>query len=182
MNLSRHYPQKRKNHFLKLLPLVFFNTIQDLQNQINKKNSIYYQLFLPNLSIIQSNTKYLNNIIFPQISNTFVEIIQKIIWRIKYGKKRIYEILEGFYIYNMKQEEKVKRIIRSLYLKKLFENCPVDLLEKYGKIWTIKLFNSIILGDKGFYTQYTNSTLNKVEFLTEDDWNKRDLALNIVFS
>ena len=37
--------QKKKEPYLKLLPLVFFNTIQDLQNQINKKNSIYYQFF-----------------------------------------------------------------------------------------------------------------------------------------
>jgi len=41
--------------------------------------------------------------------------------------------LEGFFINNMKQEEKKKRIIRSLCLIKLVENCPVYLLEQYMK-------------------------------------------------
>jgi hypothetical protein len=43
----------------------------------------------------------------------------------------------------MKQEEKVKRIIRSFYLTKSFENCPVDLLEKYMKFKWDNIMNFI---------------------------------------
>ena len=69
--------QKKKEPYLKLLPLVFFNTIQDLLNQINKKNSIYYQFFLPILSIFQSIAKYLNNIIFPQFQILMLKLSKK---------------------------------------------------------------------------------------------------------
>lgn len=41
----------------------------------------------------------------------------------------------------------------------------------------------LILGDKRLFTQYTNTTLYKViDYLTEDDWNKRKLELNNIFS
>jgi len=200
---------KEKEPCLKLLSLVFFNPIQDLQNQINKKNSIYYQFLSPILSIIQSITKDSNNIIFPQIANTYAEIVQNIMpTDISYAteelnveEKRAYEMLQGFCIYNMKQEEKANRIIGSLCLTKLVENCPVVLQEQYMKfIWDnimnfidtknytakYELLNcliSLILGAEGLFTQYANATLYKVlDFLTEDDWNKRKLALNVIYT
>ena len=200
---------KEKEPCLKLLSLVFFNPIQDLQNQNNKKNSIYYQFLSPILSIIQSITKDSNNIIFPQIANTYAEIVQNIMpTDISYAteelnmeEKRAYEMLQGFCIYNMKQEEKANRIIGSLCLTKLVENCPVVLQEQYMKfIWEnimnfidtknytakYELLNcliSLILGAEGLFTQYANATLYKVlDFLTEDDWNKRKLALNVIYT
>ena len=200
---------KEKEPCLKLLSLVFFNPIQDLQNQNNKKNSIYYQFLSPILSIIQSITKDSNNIIFPQIANTYAEIVQNIMpTDISYAteelnmeEKRAYEMLQGFCIYNMKQEEKANRIIGSLCLTKLVENCPVVLQEQYMKfIWDnimnfidtknytakYELLNcliSLILGAEGLFTQYANATLYKVlDFLTEDDWNKRKLALNVIYT
>ena len=200
---------KEKEPCLKLLSLVFFNPIQDLPNQNNKKNSIYYQFLSPILSIIQSITKDSNNIIFPQIANTYAEIVQNIMpTDISYAteelnmeEKRAYEMLQGFCIYNMKQEEKANRIIGSLCLTKLVENCPVVLQEQYMKfIWDnimnfidtknytakYELLNcliSLILGAEGLFTQYANATLYKVlDFLTEDDWNKRKLALNVIYT
>lgn len=116
-------------------------------------------------------------------------------------EKRAYEMLQGFCIYNMKQEEKANRIIGSLCLTKLVENCPVVLQEQYMKfIWEnimnfidtknytakYELLNcliSLILGAEGLFTQYANATLYKVlDFLTEDDWNKRKLALNVIYT
>ena len=200
---------KEKEPCLKLLSLIFFNPIQDMQNQINKKNSIYYQFLSPILSIIQSITKDSNNIIFPQIANTYAEIVQNIMpTDISYAteelnmeEKRAYEMLQGFCIYNMKQEEKANRIIGSLCLTKLVENCPVVLQEQYMKfIWDnimnfidtknytakYELLNcliSLILGAEGLFTQYANATLYKVlDFLAEDDWNKRKLALNVIYT
>ena len=200
---------KEKEPCLKLLSLVFFNPIQDPQNQTNKKNSIYYQFLSPILSVIQSITKDSNNIIFPQIANTYAEIVQNIMpTDISYAteelnmeEKRAYEMLQGFCIYNMKQEEKANRIIGSLCLTKLVENCPVVLQEQYMKfIWDnimnfidtknytakYELLNcliSLILGAEGLFTQFANATLYKVlDFLAEDDWNKRKLALNVIYT
>lgn len=200
---------KEKEPCLKLLSLVFFNPLQDQLNQNNKKNSIYYQFLSPILSIIQSITKDSNNIIFPQIANTYAEIVQNIMpTDISYAteeldmeEKRAYEMLQGFCIYNMKQEEKANRIIGSLCLTKLVENCPVVLQDQYMKfIWDnimnfidtknytakYELLNcliSLILGAEGLFAQFANATLYKVlDFLTEDDWNKRKLALNVIYT
>ena len=58
-------------------------------------------------------------------------------------EKRAYELLQGFFIYNMKQEEKSNRIIESLCLTKLVENYSIVLQQHYMKfIWDI-LFNFI---------------------------------------
>ena len=45
-------------------------------------------------------------------------------------ERNAYEMLQGFCIYNMKQEEKANRIIGSLCLTKLVENCPIVLQDK----------------------------------------------------
>ena len=100
---------------------------------------------------------------------------------------------------NMKQEEKANRLIGSLCLTKLVENCPIVLQEQYMKfIWDniitfietknytakYELLNcliSLILGAEGLFAPFANATLYKVlDFLTEDDWNKRKLALNVI--
>ena len=41
----------------------------------------------------------------------------------------------------------------------------------------------LILGAEGLFAQYANATLYKIlDFLTEDDWNKRKLALNVIYT
>ena len=116
-------------------------------------------------------------------------------------ERKGYELLQGFCIYNMKQEEKANRIIGSLCLTKLVENCPVVLQEKYMKfIWDniitfieiknyaakYELLNcliSLILGAENLFIPYANATLYKVlDFLSEDDSNKRKLALNVIYT
>ena len=203
-------PPKEKEPCLKLLSLVFFDPVQSSQNfQNNKKKTIYYQYLSSVLSIIQAITKDSNNSIFPAIANTYAEIVQNLMptdisfasEELNMEEKRAYEMLQGFCIYNMKQEEKANRIIGSLCLTKLVENCPIVLQEHYMQfIWDniinfiemknytakYELLNcliSLILGAEGLFAQYANSTLYKVlDFLTEDDWNKRKLALNVIYT
>ena len=202
-------PPKEKEPCLKLLSLIFFDPISASQNSPNKKKTIYFQYISSVLSIIQSLTKDSNNSIFPSIANTYAEIVQNtmptdIIYAsedLDMEERRGYEMLQGFCIYNMKQEEKANRIIGSLCLTKLVENCPIVLQEQYMKfIWDniitfidtknytakYELLNcliSLILGAEGLFAPFANSTLYKVlDFLTEDDWNKRKLALNVIYT
>ena len=202
-------PPKEKEPCLKLLSLVFFDPVSASQNSLNKKKTIYFQYLSSVLSIIQSLTKDSNNSIFPSIANTYAEIVQNtmptdILYaseELDMEEKRAYEMLQGFCIYNMKQEEKANKIIGSLCLTKLVENCPIVLQEQYMKfIWDniitfieiknysakYELLNcliSLILGAEGLFSQYANATLYKVlDFLTEDDWNKRKLALNVIYT
>ncbi len=203
-------PPKEKEPCLKLLSLIFFDPIQNTQSSPdNRKNTIYYQYLSSVLSIIQSITKDSNNSIFPAIANTYAEIVQNVMptdisfasEELNMEEKRAYEMLQGFCIYNMKLEEKSNRIIGSLCLTKLVENCPIVLQEHYMKfIWDniinfietknytakYELLNcliSLILGAEGLFAQYANATLYKVlDFLTEDDWNKRKLALNVIYT
>ena len=116
-------------------------------------------------------------------------------------ERKAYETLQGFCLYNMKQEEKVNRIVGSLCLTKLVENCPVVLQEKYMKlIWEniihliemknytakYELLNcliSLILGAENLFMPFANTTLYKVlDFLSEEDSNKRKLALNVIYT
>ena len=202
-------PPKEKEPCLKLLSLVFFDPISASQNTPNKKKTIYFQYLSSVLSIIQSLTKDSNNTIFSSIANTYAEIVQNIMptdilyasEELDMEEKRGYEMLQGFCIYNMKQEEKANRLIGSLCLTKLVENCPIVLQEQYMKfIWDniitfietknytakYELLNcliSLILGAEGLFAPFANATLYKVlDFLTEDDWNKRKLALNVIYT
>ncbi len=202
-------PPKEKEPCLKLLSLVFFDPISASQNTPTKKKTIYFQYLSSVLSIIQSLAKDSNNSIFNSIANTYAEIVQNIMptdilyasEELDMEEKRAYEMLQGFCIYNMKQEEKANRIIGSLCLTKLVENCPIVLQEQYMKfIWDnilmfidiknysakYELLNcliSLILGAEGLFSPFATATLYKVlDFLTEDDWNKRKLALNVIYT
>ena len=176
---------------------------------IPKKKTIYFQYLSSVLSIIQNIIVDKNNTIFGSIANTYAEIVQNLMpTDINYAledldmeERKGYEILQGFCIYNMKQEEKANRIVGSLCLTKLVENCPVVLQEKYMKfIWEniisfiemknytakYELLNcliSLILGAENLFIPYANTTLYKVlDFLSEDDSNKKKLALNVIYT
>ena len=200
-------PPKEKEPTLSLLSLIFFDPMADPQSP--KKKTIYFQYLSLVLSIIQSITSDKNNSIFGQIANTYAEIVQNIMpTNINYALEDIdmeerkgYEMLQGFCIYNMKQEEKANRIVGSLCLTKLVENCPVVLQDKYMKfIWEniinfletknytakYELLNcliSLILGAENLFMPFANTTLYKVlDFLSEDDSNKKKLALNVIYT
>ena len=201
---------KEKEPYLKLLSLIFFNpnqpTTENTSPEINPNNYTYLS---PVLNIIQTLVKDANNTLFPMIANTYADIVQYIMptdinvskKELKQEVKRAYEILQGFCIYNMKCEEKANRIIGSLCLTKLVENCPIVLQTQYTKfIWDNisyfidkKNFNakyellncliSLILGAESLFCPYANVTLYKVlDFLTDSDWLKRKLALNVIYT
>ena len=200
-------PPKEKEPTLNLLSLIFYDPVSNPQNP--KKKTIYFQYLSFVLSIIQTITSDKNNSIFAQIANTYAEIVQNIMpTDINYALEDIdmeerkgYEMLQGFCLYNMKQEEKANRIVGSLCLTKLVENCPIVLQDKYMKlIWEniinylemknytakYELLNcliSLILGAENLFVPYANNTLYKVlDFLSDDDSNKRKLALNVIYT
>ncbi len=193
---------KEKEPNLKLLSLIFYT--EDLFNK-----EIYFQYLSPVLSIIQVLIKDSNSSIFPQISETYANIVQNLMPtdieatndELEPNEKRAYELLQGFCIYNMKFDDKNNKILGSLCLTKLVENCPIVLKPNYLKfIWENlinfidkKNFNakheilncliSLILGAEDLFNPYANVTLYKVlDFLTENDWLKRKLALNIIYT
>ena len=193
---------KQKDIAIKLLSLLFYN------NNPNSK-SMYYIYISPILSILQTVIKDTFSSLFPSIANCYAEIVQytmrtdleSSLNTMDMEEKKSYEILQGFCIYNMKYEEKANKICGSLCLTKLVENCPIVLQSNYLKfIWEniinfidkknfcakYELLNcliSLILGAETLFKPYANVTLFKVmEFLTDNDWLKRKLALNVIYT
>ena len=92
-------------------------------------------------------------------------------------EKKAYEIIQGFCIYNIKYDDKSNRIVGSLCLTKLVENCPIILQSQYTKfIWNNinnfidkKYFNakveflncliSLILGTENLFCPYAKVIL-----------------------
>ena len=207
-----------KEPYLKLLSLIFYNPNQQEQedddenningNSLNNKN-IYYIYLSPVLNILQTLIKEQNSELFPSISNIYAEIVQNILPTdisastrvLNPEEKKAYEIVQGFCIYNMKCDDKSNKVMGSLCLTKLVENCPIVLQSQYTKfIWDNiinfidkKNFNakyellncliSLILGTENLFCPYANVTLYKVlDFLTDNDWLKRKLALNVIYT
>ena len=204
---------KEKEPYLKLLSLIFFypNNQQEEETngnpQINK--NLYYIYLSPVLNIIQTIINEQHSDLFPTISNIYAEIVQYVMpndisastRKLNPDEKKAYEILQGFCIYNMKYDDKSNRIVGSLCLTRLVENCPIVLQSQYTKfIWDninnfidkknfnakIELLNcliSLILGTENLFSPYANVTLYKVlDFLTDNDWLKRKLALNVIYT
>ena len=204
-----------KEPYLKLLSLIFYNPNQQEQEEeetnsnslINK--DVYYIYLSPVLNVIQLLINEQNTELFPSISNIYAEIVQNVLptdisastRKLNMEEKKAYEILQGFCIYNMKYDDKSNRIVGSLCLTKLVENCPIVLQSQYTKfIWDNinnfidkKNFNakyellncliSLILGTENLFCPYANVTLYKVlDFLTDNDWLKRKLALNVIYT
>ncbi len=197
---------KEKEPTLKLLSLFFS---QDNSPNEYEEKQIYYPYLSPILSILQSLMKEQNNCIFSSIANCYAEIVQNLMptniessnIELENDEKKIFEMLQGFCIYNMKCDDKSNKILGSLCLTKLVENCPIVLQPQYLKyIWENiisfidkKNFNakyellncliSLILGAENLFSQYANVTLYKVlDFLTDTDWLKRKLALNVIYT
>ena len=197
---------KEKDPCLKLLSLIFYSPSND-EESIDAK--IYFPYLSPVLTTLQNLIKDSNSLIFPTISNIFAEIVQNIMptdieasnIELDQEEKTAYEMMQGFCIYNMKYDDKSNRIVGSLCLTKLVENCPVVLQKQYMKlIWEVimnlidkKNFNakyellncliSLILGAENLFTPYAHNTLYKVlDFLADTDWLKRKLALNVIYT
>ena len=170
---------------------------------------IYLPYLNPILSIIQSliiekSIKFLS-----QIPEIFMKIVQNltpddITASNKYLKdyeKKIYDILQNFCFYNLKNEQKINQVIGSLCLTKLVENCPYVLKDEYIQIiideilLQLSLENfeakqellncliSLILGAENLFKPYAKIVFNKIiDFLTNDNWIERKLSLNIIYT
>jgi len=198
---------KEKDPCVKLLSLIFYSPSTDEEDSFDLK--IYYPYLSPVLSILQNLIKDTNSSIFPTISNIFAEIVQNIMptdieasnIELDQDEKTSYEMLQGFCFYNMKCDDKSNRVVGSLCLTKLVENCPIVLQKHYMKIiWEVimslidkKNFNakyellncliSLILGAENLFAPYAHSSLYKVlDFLADTDWLKRKLALNVIYT
>ena len=207
---------KEKEPYLKLLSLFFYNpnNTENLNQDPNGFNSlisksIYYIYISPVLNILQTFINEQNSILYASIANVYADIIQYTMptdisistKQLNPEEKKAYDILQGFCIYNMKYDEKSNKIVGSLCLTKLVENCPIVLQPQYTKfIWDninnfidkknfsakTELLNcliSLILGTENLFCPYANVTLYKVlDFLTDNDWLKRKLALNVIYT
>ena len=197
---------KEKDPCIKLLSLIFYSPSNE-EESIDSK--IYFPYLSPVLTTLQNLIKDSNSTIFPTIANVFAEIVQNIMptdieasnVELDQEEKTAYEMMQGFCIYNMKYDDKSNRIVGSLCLTKLVENCPVVLQKQYMKlIWEVimnlidkKNFNakyellncliSLILGAENLFSPYAHNTLYKVlDFLADTDWFKRKLALNVIYT
>ena len=134
---------KEKDPCIKLLSLIFYSPSNEDESFDTK---VYYPFLSPVLSILQNLIRDTNSPIFPTISNIFAEIVQNIMptdieasnIELDEEEKTAYEMLQGFCIYNMKYDDKSNRIVGSLCLTKLVENCPIVLQQQYMKlIWEV---------------------------------------------
>ena len=198
---------KEKDPCVKLLSLIFYSPSTDEDDSFDLK--IYYPFLSPVLSILQNLIKDTNSPIFPTISNIYAEIVQNVMptdievsnIELDQDEKTAYEMLQGFCFYNMKCDDKSNRVVGSLCLTKLVENCPIVLQKQYMKIiWEVimslidkknynakyELLNcliSLILGAENLFAPYAHSSLYKVlDFLADTDWLKRKLALNVIYT
>ena len=191
---------KEKDPCIKLLSLIFYSPSNE-EESVDAK--IYFPYLSPVLTTLQNLIKDSNSPIFSTIANIFAEIVQNIMptdieasnVELDQEEKTAYEMMQGFCIYNMKYDDKSNRIVGSLCLTKLVENCPVVLQKQYMKlIWEVimnliakyELLNcliSLILGAENLFTPYAHNTLYKVlDFLADTDWLKRKLALNVIYT
>ena len=179
------------------------------KNSYNSSFQIYLSYLNPVLSIIQSliiekNIDFLNKIpeLFTKIvHNLTPDDINASNKLLTDDEIKIYEILQNFCFYNLKFSEKINQIIGSLCLTKLVENCPYVLKNEYMKIIIDNILSllsledfkakhellncliSLILGAEKIFVPYAKIVFNKIiEFLTNDDWIQRKLALNIIYT
>ena len=188
----------------KLYPLIFsFNP---------KSSYSYIDYFLTSLqsSISEDNSQdfpYLSKIFTEVITSFFSEakknknIIRRTYVLDENKKNKLYEKLLNFCINNIKENEKIEQSFGCLLLTEFIENCPlVKDVKNFGNIFNIiselledRWFESkldllnctislIFVGEKNF-KPYANACLFKIlDFLTDKEWKKRKLAVNIVYT
>ena len=196
-------PPEEKPPYLHLLSLFFAN--QSSHDSLK----VYFPYISPILSILQSLIIESNSEIFSHISQTFAEIVQYLMpndisasdKELNSEEKGSYEALQSFCIINIKIEQNFNRIIGSLCLTKLVENCPFVLKNNYmkyildniienlskdnfnAKYELLNCLISLILGAESLFCPFANVTLYKVlDFLTDPDWLKRKLSLNVIYT
>ena len=192
-----------KPPYINLLSLFFFN--KSAPNHLK----IYYPYLSPILSILQTQVVDSNSEIFAEISDTYGKIVQSLMPNdinatnkiLDFEEKELYEALQNFCIINLKIEQDINGIIGSICLTKLVENCPFVLKNNYmknildnildniskesfkSKNELLNCLISLILGAESSFCSYAKITLYKIlDFLTDKDWLKRKLALNVIYT
>ena len=187
-----------------LYPLVFaFNP---------KSSYFYMDYFLTSLQISASSDKNINEFpflsaIFAEVIKAFFSndnnkflINKKMILELN-KKNKLYEKILNFCNNNIKSNEKTKQSFGCLLLTEFVEKC--DLIKEENNIENIFKLLSEYLEDHWFeckldllncalsliftvgkkFKPYANTCLFKIlDFFTDEDWMKRKLAVNIVYT
>lgn len=156
-------------------------------------------LGLLNLTIIEENNKFSTN-----LADSFGCIVLNC-WKqtitSEEDKREAYNNLQNFCLNNLNQESKYSQVCGSLCLSRLIENCPLILsknnmkciwenimnfLEKSNFLATSELLDtliSLIFAVENMFKPYATITLYKVlDFITDNDWIKRKLAIDIIYT
>ena len=156
-------------------------------------------LGLLNQTIIEENNKFSSN-----VADSFGCIVLNC-WKqtiiSEEDKREAYENLQNFCFNNLKQDYKYAQVCGSLCLSRLIENCPLILsknnmkciwenimnfLEKTNFSATSELLDtliSLIFAVENLFKPYATITLYKVlDYITDNDWIKRKLAIDIIYT
>ncbi len=194
--------KQNKKDLLKLLPLFAM-----CSNDFSVLSSSFISKIL---TVVQSQIRLEQNSLFGIISAVYSEIVESLflkdatlIQRVTVDKSinDMYELVQGFCIYNIKQEEKAFNIVGSLCLNVLIQTCPLILqncylnylwknillhLEKINFPAKTELLNcliSLIFACEDSFSPMAGKTLNiALDFLSDEDWLKRKLSLNIIYA
>ena len=196
-------------NFLKIFSIFLSNNNNNKNEDFIDKH-IYYQYVSTILNLLQKFINEDNIDLFQNIVDIFDDIIQELMptnieatnCELEPDEKRCYELLQNFCFLNIQNKtDNSCQLFGSLCLTKLVENCPIVLKEQYlSFIWQniiailedknfiakteiLNCLISLILGAEVLFIPYANVTLYKVlDFLTDFDWLKRKLSLNIVYT
>lgn len=174
------------------------------------------------LTVLQSQINEESKLLFTNISNVYTEMIENVFLNCeeKYGDGiwvgrvsneeeeetytnllKIFELFQGFCIYNIKKDEKPNHIVGSLSLQNLIKCCPLILhksyltyvwnniilhLDKtnfYSKNELLSCLISLIVACEENFSFLAYKTIYKVlDFLNDEDWIKRKLGLNVIYT
>ena len=195
---------KEASKYINLLSFFFENN-----NSYDIPFGIYLSYLNPILSIIQSLIVDENIDFLSEIPEIYMKIVQNLMpddinasnKTLNEDEKKVYEILQNFCIFNLKFDKKINQVIGSLCLTKLVENCPYVLKKEYlkkiidniisqlssenfnAKYELLNCLISLILGAENLFNPFAKLVFNKIlDFLTNEDWMKRKLSLNIIYT
>ena len=194
--------KNNRKEIIKLLP--FFT------QSFNDISAISISFLSKVLTVIQTQISQELSFLYGLISACFSEIIESLFLKDENiinkvdtdpNINNIYELMQGFCIYNIKQEDKSCNIVGGLCLNVLIQACPLVLQgcylnylwkniifylekDKYnGKIEILNSLISLIFACEDSFSPYASKTLNVVlDFLSDEDWLRRKLSLNIIFA
>ena len=197
--LSQEKPNNRKE-LIKILS--FFSKDMEL-------SSSNVQFLSKILTVVQGNVNQECSSLYGIISNTFGEIIENLFLKREDGISNIevnnissiYELFQGFCIYNLKQDDKANHIVGAICLNSLIKTCPLvmqgsylnyiwkniithlDKISFYAKTELLNSLISLIFACEQSFASLAHKTLHRIlDFLNDENYMNRKLGLNVVFS